>query len=115
MTATATIEQPTAEQTAQDDQRLIHRNVCAFLKGFIVGYSKRTGMKWDEFSKRLNPDYITFAHIIYNWIRHDRPHLGSETRDQKFVEEFRKSRARYRNKFLATLAEYGLDIKEVLG
>ena len=125
MTATATIEQPVVEQTAQETQRETHRKVCAYLKGYLVGYSKRKGMNWkgdktrtEEFalgfeaSKRMSPDYITFAHIIYNWIRHDRPHLGTEERDQVFVDEFRKSQAP--NKFLATLAEFGLDIKEVL-
>jgi len=67
-----------------------------------------------EDSKRMSPDYITFAHIIYNWIRHDRPHLGSENRDEQFVKDYRKKRA-WGNKLLANLAEFGLDIKEVLG
>jgi hypothetical protein len=122
MTATATLE-----ETTQDANRESHRKACAYLKGYLVGYAKRRGMKWDgdeertpEFaqgfndSKRIGRDTITFAHIIYNWIRHDRPHLGSERRDEEFVEAYR-SRNTWGNKMLATLAEYGLDIEEVLG
>jgi len=121
MTVTATVEKPT---TAEQSRREIQRKCCAYLKGFLVGYASRKGMKWygdpertEEFaqgfgdSKRVGSKTITFAHIIYNWIRHDRPHLGAENRDEQFVKEFRRMRG---NKLLAALAEYGLDIKEVL-
>jgi hypothetical protein len=124
MTATATIEQSIVEET----RRETHRKACAYLKGYLVGYAKRKGMKWEgdaertpefakgfEESKRVGADTITFAHIIYNWIRHDRPHLGSEERDEQFVKKYRRERAWNSNKLLATLAEYGIDIKEVLG
>ena len=124
MTATAIAP---VEQTTEEIRRETHRKCCAYLKGYIVGYAGRNGMKWDgdetltsEFeqgfndARRIGKSTVTFAHIIYNWIRHDQPHLGSENRDEQFVKEYRKKRA-WGNKLLANLAEFGLDIKEVLG
>jgi hypothetical protein len=122
-TATATIE-----TTSVDDNRITHRNACAYLKGYIVGYSKRRGMKWNgdvertpqfkqgwEDSKRRSSETITFAHIIYNWLRHERPHLGREKRDEAFVAEFREKHAwKGGNHLLNALAELGVDIEEVL-
>ena len=128
MTATTTMERPaTTTDTTQDAQRLVHRRVCAYLKGYIVGYSKRRGMKWKgnpektsefaqgyEDSKRKDSEHITFAHILYNWVRHDRCHLGKEERDQNFVDEYRKQ-SFGSNKLIAKLADMGLDVQEVLG
>ena len=121
MTATATLTETPV------DNRIAHQKACAYLKGYIVGYSKRKGMKWDgdeertpefkqgwEDSKRRTSETITFAHIIYNWLRHDRPHLGREKRDEAYVKEFREKHAWTGNKLLNALAELGVDIEEIL-
>jgi hypothetical protein len=123
MTATAVIE-----TTSVPADRESHRNACAFLKGYIVGYSKRHGMKWDGDesrteafadgfgrSRNVGPKTLTFAHVVYNRLRHDRPHLGSAQRDEEFVEEFRREFSIIANPLLTTLAEYGVEVKEVLG
>lgn len=123
MTAT-TMERPATEETVQDIQRQIHRRVCAYLKGYIVGYSKRKGMKWKgdpertsefahgyEDSKRKDSKNITFVHILYNWVRHERCHLGSEDLDESFVKEYRQY---YSNKILKKLSDLGLDVQKVL-
>jgi len=127
MTATATLEKPAASIVTAEERKRVHSAVCAYLKGYIVGYSSRHGMKWDgdvdrtpafakgwEDSKRRGHGTITFAHVIYNWLRHDRCHLGSELRDERFVKKFREDRAWSANPLLAALAELGLDIEEVL-
>jgi len=124
MTATATLIEKTEEAKSHD---LTHKHVCAYLKGFIVGKAKRRGMKWNgdeertpefkqgwEDSKYKGPDMLTFAHIIYNWLRHDRHHLGTEERDEEFVKNFRMNPCNGSNKLLSTLAEFGLDVDEVL-
>lgn len=123
MTATATVEKSVS---AEDQRKVTHRNACAYLKGFIVGYSKRHGMRWDgdperteaftrgfEDSRYVGPGTVTFAHVVHNRLRHGRPHLGGERRDEEFIEGFRQ-RCLAGTKLLAVLAEYGVDVKEVL-
>lgn len=108
------------QEVSVEEQRQIHRKACAYLKGYIVGYAVNQGMKWEgdperteEFKRGweeaswVNP---TFAHIIYNRIRHDRPHLGSREADQEYLDEGRYGTS----KLLATLAEFGVDVQEVL-
>jgi hypothetical protein len=115
----------TTEITAtEEENRLIHRKACAYLKGYIVGYSKRRGMKWPgdedggtpefkqgwEDSQRCDSETVTLAHIVYNRIRHDRSHLGGAEADSDYVRE-----NRWRGScFLNVLAEQGIDIGEVL-
>lgn len=77
-------------------------------------------MKWDgdpekteefkegwELSSYVSP---TFAHIVYNRIRHNRPHLSSREADQEFLDDCWGG---HKSKLLAKLAEYGVDVKEV--
>lgn len=117
MTAISTIEL-TEEQIAERES---HRKACAYLKGYIVGYAVNQGMKWNgdsektqefkdgwEDSSWVNP---TFAHIIYNRLRHERPHLGSREADQAFLDDYWGGS---KSKLLAKLAEYGIDVKELV-
>jgi hypothetical protein len=111
----------TTTETKEENQ--IHRKACAYLKGYIVGYSKRHGMKWNgdedggtpEFkqgwddSLRCDSETITLTHIIYNRIRHDRPHCGVD-KDAEYIREHRWRG----NKFLNALAEMGYPVSEVL-
>lgn len=114
----------TTTETKEEENRQIHRKVCAYMKGYIVGYSKRRGMKWEgneeggtpEFkqgwddSQRCDSETVTLAHIIYNRIRHDRPHCGSCEKDSEYIREHRWRG----NKFLNALAEMGFSLSEVL-
>lgn len=115
MTTTATL---TVESIESQLESL--RKACAYLKGYIVGYAVKQGMKWsgdpertEEFkqgwddSSWVNP---TFAHIIYNRIRHDRSHLGSREADQACLDDYWGST---KSKLLAKLAEFGIDVREV--
>jgi hypothetical protein len=84
-------------------------NEMLYLKGRIVGYSVRKGMKWsynhkispafqigyDEGFKAPDNDFpwyeatrkaeITAIHIEYNHRRHERPHTSSEESDKKVI------------------------------
>lgn len=107
MTTTATLTQEEVQK------RESHRKACAYLKGRVVGYAVRCGMKWDgdpertaEFKEGFN-EYggdLTTLHIIYNRLRHNRPHLGSWEADQEYLDE-----RWYASKILAKLAEFGVD------
>jgi len=123
MTATATIETPSVPA-----DREVHRSACAYLKGYIVGYSRRHGMKWDGDESRTEPfargfedsrhvasATVTFAHVIYNKLRHGRPHLSGGRGDDEFAEWFRRNYAWRAAPLLAVLAEYGIEVEEVLG
>jgi len=80
-----------------------HKNAILFLKGVLVGYATKKGMKHSsirpeseyyqkgrEFAEK-NPysysDWATSAHIIYNRLRHERPHKGSFDLDQQHLNE----------------------------
>ena len=91
------------------------RNVMAYLKGRIVGYSVRKGMKWhssrkpsiafqmgyDKGVKKPERDFswnqdvfkaeITSIHIRYNRLRHDRPHTGGVESDDRSLGKTTKS------------------------
>jgi len=82
-----------------DDHRLAHRKACAYLKGCIIGYAHAKGMKWNGdicrttefkmgYESKFHGDTITFLHIIYNRLRHDKPHL-SRDEGQRLFEELR--------------------------
>jgi hypothetical protein len=114
----------TTTETINEDNYLTHRKSCAYLKGYIVGYSKRRGMKWDgdeeggttEFkqgwddSQRCDSETVTLAHIIYNRIRHDRPHCGSREKDSEYIREHRWRGGKLMN----ALAKMGCSLTEIL-
>jgi len=119
MTATATVP-----EIQIDPARIAHRKSCAYLKGFVVGYAVKAGMKWDgdpdrtpEFRKgfddaqswRYGPTAVTYVHCLYNSIRHDRPHLGSTEKDNSILSFYRGN---VRNLTETTLLEFGA--KEVM-
>lgn len=97
-------------------ERESHRKACAYLKGRIVGYAVNQGMKWDgdpdrteEFKQGFEGftwDNVTTLHIIYNRIRHNRPHLKSWDADQEHLDNSWGA-----SKILAKLAEFGYDVK----
>ena len=108
----------TAVETIETEvaQRLAHRKACAYLKGYIVGYGSSRGMKWDgdpdrtpefkqgmEDSRRGN---ITFVHILYNRMRHSRPHLASYDLDSNYMTGWKWMAER--------LAEFGYDVNEAI-
>lgn len=90
-------------------QEVANRNFALYLKGRIIGYSVRHGMKWsskhasspifqlgyDEGIKPLKNDYswtliqdkseITAIHIIYNNLRHNKPHTKSVENDEAIL------------------------------
>ena len=92
----------TANTSEETTTRETHRQVCAYLKGYIVGYAKCAGMKWDgdltrtkefkqgfEDSSNCDDSMVTVAHIVYNRVRHNKPHR--KTRELDF-ESIRKHR-----------------------
>lgn len=113
----------TTANTSEETSREIHRQVCAYLKGYIVGYAKRRGMKWEgdqtrteefkkgfEDSERCDDSVVTVAHIIYNRVRHNRPHCKTEKLDDKFLREHSWKC----NKLINAVAEMGYPVKGVL-
>ena len=76
-------------------------NAINFLKGIIVSYSKKNGMKHS--SKKQETEYyqkgkllfeskyyfdakcITVVHIIYNRLRHEKAHKDSFSSDQSYI------------------------------
>ena len=78
----------------------LFRPLCAYLKGEIVGYAARNGMK--HASKRTPSEEfqagydklpvwdgtgVTIRHIYYNWLRHGRSHTGSAESDAAFLAQ----------------------------
>ena len=117
MTAEATTYVLTSEDIA-------HRKACAYLKGIIVGYASSHGMKWngdpdrtpefkDGYEKGIKESYfpISAIHVIYNRIRHNRPHrktVGDDTACLKSTSNY------YLKPVFEKLEEYGYDVKGVL-
>jgi len=80
--------------------RELFRALCAYLKGSIVGYAVKNGMKheskrtpseefqagYDSLSSWASVD-VTIHHIYYNWLRHGRPHTGSAESDAAFLAD----------------------------
>lgn len=80
-----------------------HKNAIAFLKGIIIAYAKECGMKHSstkpetEFFEKgrtlvekksyLDSYWITIVHIIYNRLRHRRPHKSSFEADQEYLNQ----------------------------
>jgi len=85
-----------------DEARVAHRRECAYLKGFVVGYAVKRGMKWDgdpdrtpEFRQRFDEgqgrygsESATYVHCLYNNVRHNRPHLGSAEKDSLLLASY---------------------------
>lgn len=83
-----------------------HRDAINYLKGIIVAYATECGMRHSS-NKTITEDYengkafmkdklsglycpsdwITTAHIIYNRLRHERPHKGSFDTDQEHLDQ----------------------------
>ena len=73
-------------------EEIAHRNAIAYLKGQIVGYATREGMKYEtrktfspEFQKGLESvpryageEWVTERHMAHNMLRHDRPHTSDD-------------------------------------
>jgi len=84
-----------------DETSISHRKAVAFLKGIIVARCINYGMKHSSSSEPsaeflagqefyheqwLAPvDRITAIHILYNRIRHKRPHTESRERDDSLL------------------------------
>ena len=115
-----TVEATTYVLTEQD---IAHRKACAYLKGLIVGAASNRGMKWNGDPERT-PEFkdgyekaqegyvpLTAVHIIYNRIRHDRPHLVSVEVDSVALKE---TSSYYMMPIIEKLAEFGYDVKAVL-
>jgi len=76
------------------EKEIAYRRACTYLKGLIVGYGMRWGMKWEskrepseDFQAGMNQltSFINTAHIIYNRLRHNRPHLNSINSDTEYL------------------------------
>ena len=91
-------------------EQVATRNLLVYLKGRIIGYAVRKGMKWESkmeptaafqmgydfgFKKPVNDypwkqqyykDEVTALHVIHNRLRHERPHTGSQPMDEVFFE-----------------------------
>jgi len=96
----------------QVDEKIdAHRKSVAFLKGAIVGFATAKGMKYaskrepnGEFAIGLEygkdilwaSNRITVLHILYNRIRHLRPHTGSISGDNTFLQTFSSREIRKR-------------------
>lgn len=125
---TTTIEYTEAE--------IAHRKACAYLKGYIVAASQNRGMKWEGDPERT-PEFkqgyedgqyvpapgLTLAHIIYNRLRHQKPHrtsgkhhydAGHTDFDQSHIAHMRHEWPGMVNKLASQLANYGIDVSEVL-
>jgi hypothetical protein len=114
------------------EAEIAHRKACAYLKGYIVGSSIAHGMKWDgdpertpEFkagfentSGRGSDEVLTLAHILYNRLRHNKPHRTSGKRhydegytdfDQAHIDWARREWPSTVNRIISELANYGID------
>lgn len=90
--------------TLPSEQQDLH-DALVFLKGIIVSYSVAKGMKYDskhaptplfeegmtlgaDIADRWNgKEIITALHVLYNRLRHNRPHTGSVETDEKALSE----------------------------
>ncbi len=99
---TAVAEEIIETETIEDDKdRIAFRRACAYFKGFVVGYAASRGMKWDGDPDRT-PEFregwkqsqwasaadVTFIHVVYNRLRHERPHLRDAATDEYCVENY---------------------------
>ena len=90
----------TAEATKYvlTEEDIAHRKACAYLKGLVIGHAVSMDRKWDgdnmktpEFNKGYivglssHESKVTMAHILYNRLRHDRPHLKSRQAELEFM------------------------------
>ena len=125
----------------EEEVEIAHRKACAYLKGYIVGYSVARGMKWDGNSEHT-PEftdgwddikgfahYVTYTHILHNRLRHGRPHrTGGELRHPYLVESDSPGRfdedhiqymlweyAGWTSSLSGKLADMGIDVKALLG
>lgn len=75
-------------------------HACAYLKGYVVGHAVKMGMKWDGDHERTQAFKegwddghnscqvcVTYAHILYNRLRHNRPHRNSGKLDFHYLAE----------------------------
>ena len=87
--------------TNQEDTKVLFRGLCAYLKGEVVGYAIKNGMKsesrrnrTEEFEEGMAKaeiwkpsSWVTIRHIYYNWLRHGRPHTGSAHSDSDYLSQ----------------------------
>ena len=84
--------------THEEEYKIAHKKACAYLKGFVVGHAVINGMKWGGDSSRtpeFNEGYndgqktssacITYAHILHNRLRHNRPHRTSGELNHQYL------------------------------
>ena len=86
-----------------DEKIDAHRKAVAFLKGTIIGFATEKGMKYKSKrepngvfatgvkygkDKSWIRNWITILHILYNRIRHLRPHTGSIEGDDIFLQKY---------------------------
>jgi hypothetical protein len=133
MTTTNTIELTEAE--------IAHRKACAYLKGYIVAASANRGMKWEgdpDKSPEFKQGYedgqyvpapcLTYAHILYNRLRHNRPHRTGGHKsgwdenldrsnpacyDDAHIAWMRYEWSSWVNRFNSTLANLGIDVNSL--
>jgi len=113
-----------------DARQIACRKACAYLKGLIVGYARRNGMKWDgdpsrtsEFKlgfeterfgfPRFDEKVATYVHILYNRLRHDRPHLESVEADNEFIRWHIWERPLPTQAITGALDDLGFDVNEL--
>lgn len=105
--------------THEEEVDIAHRRACAYLEGFVVGHAVSNGMKWDgdpsrtkEFEEGYNNGCnsfsrdATYAHILYNRIRHNRPHRTSGKLNHQFLEDSEDPRRFDEEHILYMLWEY---------
>lgn len=98
------------------------RNARLFLKGLIIKKSIMEGMKYSSsktpskwFETGMNTSSsvcVTNCHIIYNRMRHDRPHTFSLENDQKILTEWKYDTSVIIN---ILIKNFGQEIVEGLG
>lgn len=82
--------------TEQEAQK---RNAIAYLKGQIIGYAVRKGIKWESTREQtkffqagfdraqlsyLDERWVTARHIIHNRLRHNKPHLANREAEEAY-------------------------------
>jgi len=89
------------QEIVLSEKDLARRKAIVYLKGFIIGYSVANGMKWsskitpspvflsgqkDGEHARWNKTLVNGVHVLYNRIRHNRPHGSSFDTDSVMLK-----------------------------
>ena len=86
----------TVEKHILTQEEINERKAISYLKGMIIAYGIENGLKWKSnrepseafqagFDSKSHAD-ITSVHILYNRLRHNRPHTFSVENDQEILE-----------------------------